>query len=318
MNNSIFNFKSIKGKLILAFLAFFVMNICVTVAVVWSSRVSSRLARMSQLINKVNLQIKEAEKVQKDFFGYETINSEFHLSRGESYLIRTHKSIIKDVKNQLITLESLNEDNILDVDTSAQLLIKKLNEYDIVFDTLISLTLDRGFKDYGTVGKMRKCIHAIEHTNYTLDKSKILMARRHEKDFIIRKDEKYVGKLGEAVAVLEEEIKTQIPEPARTKYLSLLYDYKLHFNQLVEKEKQIGYHHQDGLRAKVPQLSDEIEAVIEDLHLRSSKQAESMMYNTHLILILIAVSSVVISVILGLFVVRRLGKPIENLSNTNL
>ena len=52
----------------------------------------------------------------------------------------------------------------------------------------------RGFKDYGLEGKMREAIHELQSID-SLNQISLLTLRRHEKDFMLRKDYYYLDSL---------------------------------------------------------------------------------------------------------------------------
>lgn len=101
-------------------------------------------------------------------------------------------------------------------------------------------------------------------------KSEILELRRHEKDFLARKDLKYFTKFNATTAKLQkdinelEQIIVSLGEDTTlvTKVQQIIADYQRLFSQLVELQKKIGLNPKDGLygdlRAKVHAVEEKI------------------------------------------------------------
>lgn len=80
---------------------------------------------------------------------------------------------------------------------------KQVVDYHKSFSNFKELVITRGFKDFGLEGELRDKIHQVEKTiNLKMDyrlMSQMLMLRRHEKDYIIRRDTSYLRKFSETV-----------------------------------------------------------------------------------------------------------------------
>lgn len=110
--------------------------------------------------------------------------------------------------------------------------------------------------------KIAKGIAAVE--------SGVLQLRRHEKDFLARKDLKYVEKfrsemtaLNNSLGTLEQDfasISVSLSEIDEIK--SVFSDYSRYFNQLVSAQQVIGLHPKDGLYGELRQRVHEVETLI--------------------------------------------------------
>lgn len=132
------------------------------------------------------------------------------------------KNILSDVSNEIKSVHNKHE-----------LLIEKI--------------LQRGFKNYGLEGEMRKHVHKLEES-YTdqVGLASIMMLRRHEKDFIIRKDINYSKKLVQKVDQLVNNLKEDTSLRAN-KAIDLLFKYKTKFLMIQRLENEIGYTEKKGL-----------------------------------------------------------------------
>ena len=115
---------------------------------------------------------------------------------------------------------------------------------DSLFFTLPNLTKkyqERGFKDYGLEGNLRKSVHELE--TQSVNKEIILMLRRHEKDFFLRKDLSYQEKFTKEIDKLKNYIQTNFDFTEQEIYLNLVNNYQNNFNAIVEIESEIGLTH---------------------------------------------------------------------------
>lgn len=154
-------------------------------------------------------------------------------------------------------------------------LTHQVNRYEQHFDQLRGLCLERGFKDYGLVGKLRTAIHAVEKSSYPYEKADMLMLRRHEKDFLLRKDVKYQQKFNSQLEALTGSIRQQAATPARAAILSRLDEYGRLFNTLVSLESRIGFNSQQGKIGQLRQEARAIAAQVSTLGRQLSEQVEA-------------------------------------------
>ncbi len=84
----------------------------------------------------------------------------------------------------------------------------------------------------------------------------MLMLRRHEKDFLLRKDEKYVDKFNQRISLIKQNINqlrsalASIPklEHQLANTFTLIEQYETQFLTLVSLDKRIGLSKDQGLR----------------------------------------------------------------------
>ncbi len=291
------------------------MSLLIASIAIWTGRVQDQLFKLTELTQKVHLAIKDTEKLQRDFFSRETINPNFYESNGKSPLVIQTKAQLDQVQQDLQTLNEMARVQSLRLDDKIIPFQGLIENYETLFDSLVRLTQTRGFKDYGLEGQMRGYIHALENAPFTVDMVLLLMIRRHEKDFILRKEEQYIRKLTDKVEQLRKSTAATIPNPKdRAYYDSLLVNYKAAFIKLTLLEEQIGYHNQDGLKSRLPEQTADMDVLIGGLVAEVNRHAEGLRQRSNYIFLSALVLSVILGVILAFFVVNKLGKPIERLS----
>ncbi|MFP4097144.1 MAG: GAF domain-containing protein [Cyclobacteriaceae bacterium] len=166
----------------------------------------------------------------------------------------------------------------------------QINRYEQHFDQLKSLCLERGFKDYGLVGQLRSAIHAVEKSSYDYDRADMLMLRRHEKDFMLRKDVKYQQKFNDGLVALIKEVSQQPASAEQSAILSELAEYARLFNALVVLEERIGFNSKLGKTGQLQKEATAVEASVAGLAQVISAEVEAeKQFRMQLLLVLLVV-----------------------------
>ena len=308
------NLQSIKSKLIMAFIGSMMIISLVCVAFIWFEYEEAQLVKLRDQLNHIDVTIRDMELAQQNFIHFEGINPEFY-ETGHSYYHLTYRSLSIALVNELTdvgkqtTLNRFNLKNVFeDISQQTQLLNSK-------FDTLYQLIKERGFKDYGVEGEMRDYIHRIEDSPQRVNLAKILMIRRHEKDFIIRKDLKYVEKLKTAVLDLQQDIAFSIQDlQAKRELLDWLDNYRNKFLQMVEYDQRIGMESQNGLVSELAKQSLNLKEKNQDFKREINNAARLSTKAMRSTLTVLLIGFFVLNIALSFFVFRELGQPINKLS----
>lgn len=210
--------------------------------VIYSFQKVDRLNDAIQDSKDLTIVILEQRKNEKDFLMRDVISTEYFATRKSKYLDQFNKN--KDTIQMLLTRLSENSE-VNDEATKAIITEARgyIRGYEETFEKIVSCIDQQGFKDYGLEGELRRAIHDVEDKveNGSVNmRLSILTLRRHEKDFLIRKDLKYVEQFNAEINKLLKqglgsEVNTQIEK------------YRNSFNTLVEKEREIGFDDKDGL-----------------------------------------------------------------------
>ena len=131
-----------------------------------------------------------------------------------------------------------------------------MEKYKSCFYNIVNLTRKKGYKDQGAEGEMRKAVHAIEGFTFLPDTKPLLSLRRHEKDFLLRKDLKYKENFDKELAEYITSVKTNnsLSENDKTQLVNELQKYGNSFNEIVEIEKELGFSEATGLRKELAEL----------------------------------------------------------------
>ncbi|WP_027002872.1 SpoIIE family protein phosphatase [Hugenholtzia roseola] len=309
-------FRSLKFKLEVTFLSFLLLMGCIIMVTFWFDYRRSEIDEFMSLVGKINFNVVKIQSLEKDFFSNETINPEYY-RKGDSPYLKERKKRLREVLQQLQTLENRKEISNLAIQMDIADIRRLLVRYETRFDSLILLINLRGFKDFGVEGRMRRYIHRIESSPFPFDKEKMLMIRRYEKDFIIRKEKIYIAKLLVMVDSLRRDIALSVRNPEeRDKMIALLTSYRDTFTQLVTYEEKIGLKKGDGLLQEFSVLSLEIQKSIDHIQKEATEKSLALKERIKLTLIGVVLLCIVSNILLSLFVTQYLSKPVRKLSNS--
>ncbi len=312
-------FSSIKSKLTVSIFFLFITTIAIVIGIFWYDRQNTKLQILYKALSDTQIQLQEADKTQRDFFSFETINPDFYISKGKSKFLERHTQLTQKLKSNINSIKSSpfveeNEHLVAKLDS----LTAQTNYYQSVFDSLVRLIYKKGFKDSGIVGQMRERIHDIEDAKSPpLPLAQVLMIRRHEKDFIIRKDTDYVIKLNDAVKVLENSLRSEVKKPqTRDLYLKWVEEYKNYFDEMVGLEFKIGYTNLSGLKGKINLISSQMNKSVEELEMQLEEKSNEEKRKMRVILAIIIVSGLITNAVLAGWVIQKMGRPIRKLSKS--
>lgn len=127
-----------------------------------------------------------------------------------------------------------------------------------------------------------------------MDKVLMLTLRRHEKDFLLRKDLKYVEKfdasLAEFLAASESNPDLKLA----------IINYGKEFHDVVEGEKRIGITLEDGIKKELRSVVHKIEPLLNNLKNKISTEVETVVFWAYVYLIIFFIIQLVIGIALAL------------------
>jgi len=195
-----------------------------------------------------------------DFFENETINPSF-FATGKSRLLDRHLALCDRINKSLNTLHDLQRLHDFKLNDSLSDFKTAFNRYDELTNNMVSQILLRGFKDYGTEGRMRKHAHALEAYEKEIGLINILQLRRHEKDYIIRQEESYVMLHLSLIKSLQNALQSNkhISDSKKREIAIVLSKYSTGFKTLVHYEKKLGLKSGSGLKKEIDAISGKLE-----------------------------------------------------------
>jgi len=308
---------TLRNKLLFALSVYFLITGLLIGGILWYNQQRDELHALEQDVEFLNQGIKEIDLVAKNFFSYEVINPEFYESGGRSQYIFEQKYLLNELNDRLTKIQKHfpGSDSLIDGKISE--LRQKLYAYNASFDLTTETIIQRGFKDYGKEGEMRDNIHFIENSQAGLPLELVLTLRRHEKDFILRKESKYIEEFEVAWLKLLKAInKAAIEEEDKSELIVNLNTYHKNFLDLVQLEKKLGFNVLSGLRGDLVFSLSTIQKDIKDISVAITDFSDNLRQQSTTVLTFIFIICIVIITLLAVLIVNRLGKPINELSNS--
>jgi putative methionine-R-sulfoxide reductase with GAF domain len=204
-----------------------------------------------QTVEKLGTLTAMMDKTSKDFVLNESVNPEFFISGHSKY-----SDLMDDLMQEYnILLAFLGSNRIVNKLALIEELEGIKNHFDsigIKFNYLQKAIYDYGFESHGLSGKMRAHIHKVESTleeesRYELT-AMMLMLRRHEKDFMLRKDSRYLDRFEQT---MERFVGRMQQLGVNHGLVNMAADYNIAFKELAAKDMEIGTISSDGLLGQI-------------------------------------------------------------------
>jgi methyl-accepting chemotaxis protein len=188
-----------------------------------------------------------------------------------------------------------------------------IEKYRTKFKELVDESVIKGLdKESGNYGKLRKATHELEEVlssgNNLQAQVYLLTLRRHEKDFMLRNDEKYLGRLIDDAQQLGGLL-------TGTQSKQLLATYLSEFQSLVTISKKIGLNSKSGIQGDMRKIihivEDDLNAEIPRIH----EEVKSSRSSNQFIDILVTIVLSIIVFITVMVVAKQIITQLQNFSS---
>lgn len=226
-----------------------------------------------------------------------------------------------------LIIHQLREGRSNEAQASTAPLQDGLEDYSAAFQLLIKAREELGVDETsGLEGRLRSSVHAVEeflsHYDSPALEAKMLMMRRHEKDFIMRGSEKYIGQLetrrSEFDALLGGAAGRPVPASDKIEMKNHLSAYVASFNQYAQSRQKL-----DALQERTNASFERLPAMLGALQreaeqaYKAAVQRSKDIASTGQSVLLVVVLVVGAVVFLGTMVMRRsMVPPLHRLSRT--
>jgi HAMP domain-containing protein len=299
----------VRVKLLIAFGSLIVLSTALaSIFFITTSRIDT-YQTFGDKIDEINIQLLEMDAAAKFFIfeGFKTVDFQ---KNGESHSLDQY---LFNRKQIIANLDSIELGGIY---SNTDLLVKirtDLNLLDAEVKTIVGLYKQRGFKDFGLEGSLRETIHNVENSLYPIDRVEMLSLRRHEKDFFLRKDTKYLKEFTERcdrlLASFEGTTKTQEQEQT----LKDVKSYKNLFTELVAIESAIGLAEDIGLKGNINNTLAGLKDDINSIRLTVKKDHASFKASASAFLLIVFIIQLVLGIALAVAYAHVLTKAIKEL-----
>lgn len=308
---------SFRVKFLLSFFA--CMCIPLAIALIGRDFYESRadLIDRSQKIEQTYQALLDLYQKDAILLNFEQINPVF-FELGITRQTEIHRRAVRDLNRDMAILYTNFADDVA-TQSSLRSIGEKVDEYEAHFQALLKQMRQRGFQDYGQVGDMRNLAYKIEELVNNSPELLVhtLMLRRHEKDYIIRHQDKYIEKLEQrADQFIFEAHQSQTLTPAeKTQLTSLIGQYTEQFLEVVAMDEAIGLKRSSGVYLKISAIRSQIFAQYGNLMNDLGVQFQTMNQRLNQQLSISITLLVIIALILCIYLSRALTRPLVKLTH---
>jgi signal transduction histidine kinase len=310
-------FSTIKARLFTAFLLFGLLSIAAFLfSFYFIQKNENALFDFNKKLDLTYNSILKDIKITRDFFSNETINSDYFES-GKSVYLDQHHKICRKINVLISSLSARQKNYGYNLDEDFVVMNKEFFKYCSMFDTIVHYIDLRGFKDHRLEGRMRSLVHELEEQSETMGMAAVLTLRKHEKDFIIRKDQKYQEKLhAQAKQILVAlEKKPSISEDQRAHLIHVLKTYESKFDSLVYLDKKIGLHDQQGLKKQIDLQALTVENLLGSIQERSLEMGQNKLSSLQHVFVVIWILLILVCILFSMILSERMSRSIRFLND---
>ncbi len=233
------------------------------------------------------LQVRRGEKdflARKDLKYFERANE--HLDKAEEIVAELLSSVEEgEVKNELEEIAI------------------SIENYDTYFHHLRDDLVTRGLThEDGVQKKFRSAAQQVQNSSTGAIKSTVLTLRKHEKDYMLRKDPKYITRAKNTLDELRGSVSDQI-----------LNDYWTNFEALVALDNKVVEHL--GVMKTNADLamdsSDKIHTMVSKVAHDNAEEIVAQSRKAVTIFVVLSVIAIVMAIVTGVYLVRIITKPIK-------
>ncbi len=219
-----------------------IAGLCAVGAIYWSGNASQE--RYRSVAAEARTIAKNTAKLDVDLLESRRSEKDFLLRSDEQYAAQ-HEARAKNVNTDLDALQALATGQA-DLAKNVAAAREGYGKYSEHFKAAVEAKRKLGLsEDKGLEGVLRKSVHDIESKIKEFDDPKLavqmLMMRRHEKDFMLRRDKKYGDQLNQAATdFLTELASTSISDANKTEIKQKLTAYQQNFSAWMETALVVG------------------------------------------------------------------------------
>jgi len=265
-------------------------------------------------------------QLEKEMLTLRRHEKDFIARKDLKYLAKFDKTSVS-MDSTLSNIEqALHEVDIEEKHTKE--LKNNIQSYKQQFATLVKQQQTIGLHaEDGLYGSLRSEVHQIESLltkqeeslSLTTDVNSLmrtmLMLRRHEKDFMLRRNMKYVDKFDKRITIMQSKIDlSKLPNSFKQKAKAALENYNQQFLELVDGEKTFGLTSKEGIHGEMRNTIHQAEKTLKKFHQFSEENVEQYLKNKTIIDILVGLCLILITISSLILIARGISMRITGLS----
>lgn len=253
-----------------------------------------QVRKTDEKIENLNITFKDMFITDADFFNVEGTNVQFYKT-GESSFLTIHDSLLRKASFN-VQLE-LKQGSLIEEDLRKTK--SALTNYDSSFKQIVEAIKERGFKDFGLEGDLRKHAHNLEDFEL-VTQLEVLTLRRHEKDYMLRHEKGYIDKFDALISDLNRKYQ------GNSLTIFRIENYSSALHKFIDANEKIGFNNQMSMKGDLHAKVTELIITLNRLEL-ASKKLTSEAYEAG---INIFMASIAIGGILSIILLLRLLKKV--------
>ncbi|GIU49411.1 methyl-accepting chemotaxis protein [Shewanella sairae] len=275
---------------------------------VYFSQVQMELADASRNIAGLKKEVLSLRKDEKDF-----------LARKEQRYIEQHKTNNQEAIDTVINLTKLLDKHSIPTESLTKF-SQELALYEATFSQVVSLNKQIGLTPTtGLYGTLRSAVHQVEEVvgNYNEPglMVQMLQLRRAEKDFMLRRSEKYIVKfdanLAKFIDILNQ---SQVSLASQQQTIRFIQQYDADLKKLVEKEKLLGLTISQGELGKLRQAVANTDVALLQLESLAIKAIDDKQSSAFVLGLSLAVLIAIILAAATLMIIRSIIEPVKRIT----
>ena len=243
LQNTSLSFKLLAGGVI----SILLIGISSFIIISYFFKISERYNTIHTLADNITIQMANARIAGKNLMLRDLYKERFYKT-GESEYLKEHENHIARARGNISKLISRSS---IGKKEEIEKLSRMIDTYNSIFLQIIAVYRERGFKDWGLLGDLRKAIHDVERSIFSIKshglQEELLQLRRLEKDYFLRGDEEYILKMEAQLKNLQNRI-AQIGGDQQVAILKELKNYETAFKKYIDIKKKIGRTDKEGLQ----------------------------------------------------------------------
>lgn len=304
---------TIKNRLIIGYASMVALISLGTGSAIWLSESVSD--NVDILVNNSIVARVSAEEARSNFLLASASEKDFFRLYDEAFVDKANAKIeLANVKLGLLRqaiFDDADKDKVKDASEMA-------NQYQKLLNELVGLYKYRGLTEKeGLQGSFRKAVHTIEDSVKKQGLADLtvtmLMSRRHEKDYMLRGDKKYLDRITKRIEEFKQQMRVlNLSVDEQASINAQWRDYYNGISDLAETD--------DKIKAKISELDEvtlELSLILDEIGQRVEvdidDETESVYHNIELteqILIIILIVAVVIGVVIAGWIIISITRPL--------
>jgi PAS domain S-box-containing protein len=298
------------------FIAFMLLTagLIIPASLIYHAR-EKKATQVALTVQHLQIEFLKDNKSVNDFITIVPQNQDFFI-KGESPFLSSHRQSYKQLTGMLHTLRDSRQSENLGITGQIEALSEGLNDYYILFDSLVYLVYKKGSNHFGLEGELSDYAQELDNTR-GLSKSDVYRLREIESNYFQKTDTASKTALNVFLIELTGRISqsTSLSRDEKTTISQLVANYAAAFYRLIEIDRQTGISRNLALRASLNAKSDSIIQHFEALSNTAAAAQEAYMKRLNLFYILSILLIISLAVVFSYKTSKHVVSHLETLTN---